>query len=348
MTATKWLTGKSSLIGLSPMDGITDCAFRSTQSNFAKPDFMFTEFVSAEGLVKGGVKLYDLLLFRSAQRPLIGQIFGKDPESFYKATVVLCHLGFDGIDLNFGCPAKTVTQHGGGAALIGTPDLALSLAKASQRAISDWVGGKVTLVDLGLNQRTLDVISRNLKFSGPPPSPIHPTFSIKTRLGLAESVLTTWIPQLLDLLPDFITLHGRTLKQGYSGQADWDSIHLAAGLTHNEGVPLIGNGDISSLGQARQYQSKYSVDGVLIGRAALGNPWVFSDTVPTWSDRFQALKYHMSEFQAAFPLRRLDPLRRVMLEYTKSHPHAKALRLKIVAISKPEDFLTLESEFVQA
>ncbi|MFA6603151.1 MAG: tRNA-dihydrouridine synthase family protein [Candidatus Shapirobacteria bacterium] len=345
---TKWLSGHTQLIGLAPMDGITDCAFRSTQAHIAKPDVMFTEFVSAEGLVRGGVKLYDLLLFRNGHRPIIGQLFGKDPDSFYKATVVLCHLGFDGIDLNFGCPAKTVIHHGGGAALIGTPELALSLARASQQAIADWLSGKVSLDNLDLNQKTKDVIVRNLQFSGPPSNAIHPTFSIKTRLGIEENVFTTWIPQLLALKPDFLTLHGRTLKQGYSGQADWDSIAQAANLAHQAGVPLLGNGDISSLSQAREYQSKYSVNGVLIGRFALGNPWVFSNALPTWPDRFNALKFHLTDFQSAFPLRRLDPLRRVMLEYTKSHPHAKALRLKIVAISKLEDFLSLESEFISA
>lgn len=95
----KWFNDKF-IIALSPMDGVTDEAYRQTQCFVAKPDVVFTEFVSAEGISRGGVKLYDQLLYSENERPIVGQIFGKDPDSFYKAAIILCHLGFDGIDLN--------------------------------------------------------------------------------------------------------------------------------------------------------------------------------------------------------------------------------------------------------
>lgn len=333
------------LVGLSPMDGITDFAFRSTQVHVAKPDLLFTEFVSSEGLVRGGVKLYDLLLYRPAHRPIIGQLFGKDAPSFYQSTVVLCHLGFDGIDLNFGCPAKTVTQHGGGAALIASPVLAAEIVKSARRAITDWSAGRVTLKDLKLNAKTLAVITRNLTFSRHTPVSGCPTLSVKTRLGVDSNQVNSWIPHLAALGLDFITLHGRTLKQGYSGTADWEAIRSAAELSRSFGVPLLGNGDITSLAQAQKYSAQYGVQGVLIGRSASGNPWVFSDHLPTWPDRFKAMKFHLRQFQLAFPDRRLDPLRRIFLEYTKFHPRAKILRSKIVTLTCASDILSLEPEF---
>ena len=155
------------IVGLSPMDGITDEAFRLTQCEIAKPDLIFTEFVSAEGLAHSAVKLFDTLLFSKEERPIIGQLFGKDPDSFYLAAVILCHLGFDGIDINFGCPAKTVTQHGSGASLIDKPELASQIIKSVQKAISDFASSKVTIKDLKLKEKALKVIDRNLKYSSP-------------------------------------------------------------------------------------------------------------------------------------------------------------------------------------
>ena len=156
---------KSNIVGLSPMDGITDEAFRQVQTKICKPDLMFTEFVSAEGISRGGVKLYDTLLFSSEERPIIGQLFGKDPDSFYKSAIILCELGFDGVDINMGCPAKTVTQHGSGASLIAKPNLAVQIIQSVKKGIDDWFLGKTKITDIGLNKKTLDVISRNKKYS---------------------------------------------------------------------------------------------------------------------------------------------------------------------------------------
>jgi len=153
------------IVGLSPMDGITDEAFRLTQCQITKPDLIFTEFVSAEGLAHNAVKLFDTLLYSSIERPIIGQLFGKDPDSFYIAALILCHLGFDGIDINFGCPAKTVTQHGSGASLIDKPELASQIIKSVQKAVSDFSKNKFTLENLKLKEKVLEVIKRNQKYS---------------------------------------------------------------------------------------------------------------------------------------------------------------------------------------
>lgn len=345
------LLKKGPIIGLSPMDGVTDEPFRLTQSHIAKPDLIFTEFVSAEGIAHGAVKLFDQLMFSSEERPIVAQLFGKNPDSFYTAAIILCHLGFDGIDINMGCPAKTVTQHGSGAALIDKPDIASQIIKSTQKAIADFTSGHVKLADLHLHQKTLDVITRNLNYSKSTidnrQSKHEITLSIKTRLGTTTSVVDTWIPFLVSHHPDFITLHGRTLKQGYSGQADWSEISKAVTICHQNGVPIFGNGDIANKKQALEYISEYQVDGILIGRAADGNPWVFSDNPQVdFQHKFSAMKYHAHKFVKIFPNRRFDPLRRVFLSYTRSHPRAKDLRSQIVTLTSIDQLLSLEPQFL--
>ncbi|MFA4827051.1 MAG: tRNA-dihydrouridine synthase family protein [Candidatus Shapirobacteria bacterium] len=339
---------KIPLIGLSPMDGITDEPFRLVQTRIAKPDLIFTEFVSAEGIAHGGLKLFDNLLYSPKERPIIAQLFGKDPDSFYQAAIILCHLGFDGIDINMGCPAKTVTQHGSGAALIAKPDLAVEIIKSVKSAISDYCSGKTKIADLKIKEKIEKVIDRNLKYSRLDPSTIRsrPSLSVKTRLGIDQSVITTWLPTILSTKLDFITLHGRTLKQGYSGLADWGEISKAAEIVHQLNTKIIGNGDIQTRQQGLDFCKKFNVDGILIGRSALGNPWAFSDITPTVSDKFNTAFLHAQIFLQVFPARRFEPLRRHFLAYASGLPHAKQLRQKLVLVNSLFEFQDLESDFL--
>jgi len=329
------------IVALSPMDGITDEAFRLTQCQIAKPDLMFTEFVSAEGLAHSAVKLFDTLLFSSLERPIIGQLFGKDPDSFYIAAVILCYLGFDGIDINFGCPAKTVTQHGSGASLIDKPELASLIIKNVQKAVLDFANNKVTLKDLKLKEKVYKVIERNNKYSEFT-GKIIPTISVKTRLGITTDTTDTWIPFLLSHHLDFLTLHGRTLIQAYAGIANWESIAKSAKLAHDANTIFFGNGDVESHSEALEYCQKYGVDGVLIGRAAMGNPWAFNDKNPDFKEKFSAMLLHAKNFTDIFPLRRFDPLRRHFLLYVSGHPHAKELRQEIVKLTSLDQLYLLE------
>lgn len=329
------------IVGLSPMDGITDGAFRLTQCQIAKPDLVYTEFVSAEGLAHSAVKLFDTLLFSKQERPIIGQLFGKDPDSFYIAAVILCLLGFDGIDINFGCPAKTVTQHGSGASLIDKPLVASQIIKSVQKAVSDFSQNKITLKNLKLKEKVEKVIDRNLKYSEFSDK-IIPTVSVKTRLGIVTDITDTWIPHLLSHNLDFLTLHGRTLKQGYSGQADWDLIAKAAKLAKKSNTIFLGNGDIKCRSQALEYCEKYDVDGVLIGRNAMGNPWAFNDREPDFRTKYSAMLLHAKNFTQVFPSRRFDPLRRHFLLYVSGHPEAKRLRQEIVKLTSIDQLYALE------
>jgi len=343
---------QSNIIALSPMDGVTDEAFRLVQTQIVKPDLIFTEFVSAEGISRGGVKLYDTLLFSPGERPIIGQLFGKDPESFYKSAIILCELGFDGVDINMGCPAKTVTQNGSGAALIGKPELAVQIIQSAKQGIDDWFSGKTKITDLGLNQKTLEVISKNKKYSNINVETHHdaslrrPTLSVKTRLGISEPIVDTWIPVLLSQPIDFLTIHGRTLKQAYAGQADWDQIQKVVNLAKGTGIKIFGNGDIQNRQQGIEYCQKYNVNGVLIGRAAGGNPWVFNDHIATPQEKFSAMLLHAQIFQEVFPHRCFDSLRKHFLLYTSDFPNAKSLRMKLVRLNSVKELLSLEEEFV--
>ena len=334
------------IIALSPMDGITDEAFRLLQTQIAKPDLMFTEFVSAEGISHGGVKLYDTLLFSSVEHPIIGQLFGKDPDSFYKSAIILSELGFDGVDINMGCPAKTVTQNGSGAALIGKPDLAVEIIQAAKKGIEDWFSDKTKITDLGLNQKTIDVINRNKKYSQIKDKKIKPTISVKTRLGTTESIIESWASLLLAQDLDFLTIHGRTLKQAYAGTADWSEIKKVVELAKNTKTKIFGNGDIKSKSQALEFCEKYGVDGVLIGRAACGNPWCFKGSTATPKERFSAMLLHAQLFKEVFPNRCFDSLRKNFLFYASGLVNAKQLRSKLVRLNSIEDLLQLEAEFL--
>jgi len=338
---------KTPIVALSPMDGITDEAFRLLQSKIAPVDLTFTEFVSAEGISHGGVKLYDTLLFSSQERPIIGQLFGKDPDSFYKSAIILCELSFNGIDINMGCPAKTVIQNGSGAALISKPELAISIIQATKKGINDYFSDKVKIIDIGLNQKTLDIINRNKKYSQVSTGKkIKPTISVKTRLGVTESTIDSWANLLLSQDLDFLTIHGRTLKQAYSGTANWSEIKKVVNLAKNIKTKVFGNGDIQSKSQALDFCQKYGVDGVLIGRGACGNPWCFNDYTATPKERFSAMLLHAQLFKEVFPNRRFDSLRKNFLFYASGLTNAKQLRSKLVRLNSIEDLLQLEGDFL--
>ena len=346
MNFQKRISQSSPLVGLAPMDGVTDYAFRQVQSKIAKPDVIFTEFVSADGISRGGVKLYDQLLFTPNQRPIVAQLFGKNPDTFYSSAIILCHLAFDGIDINMGCPAKTVTNHGSGAALIDQPQTASRLIKAVQSGVGDYFKSTTPLSSLHLPPKILKVISRNQKFSavkGKQSTP--PTISVKTRIGIDTPTTSKWISHLLKYNLDFITLHGRTLKQGYAGLADWQEIKKAALLAASTDTKLWGNGDLTSRSQALKFCQKYQTDGALIGRATGGNPWLFADTIPTFAQKFSTMLLHTQIYQQTFPHRRFDPLRRSFLEYSKGHPQAKKLRRQLVRLNSLPELLKLEEQF---
>ncbi len=335
-------------VGLAPMDGVTNQPFRLTQVQLCKPDVVFTEFVSAEGITRGGVKLFDELLYSKLERPIVGQIFGKDPDAFYQAAIILSHLGFDRIDINMGCPAKTVVEHGSGAGLIAKPQLASLLIKAAQAGIKDYLQGTKNALEVAFNNKTQEAIARNLSFSEFDPASDHRTnipLSVKTRVGIQDPTLEVWVEHLLTHNLDFITIHGRTLRQMYSGLANWELIALAKKLSLGTGTEVWGSGDVHTREQALEYGPKYGVDGVLIGRSAVNNPWCFDSRVGSLQERFQAMLLQTQNFIKVFPDRRLDPLRKIYLSYTNSLPNAKELRNKLIYVKSIGDLQSVAQSY---
>ena len=277
-----WNTLPQPIIGLAPMDGVTDAPNRTMHGLFGRPDIVMTEFTNVEGLWRGSDRIFRDFLYTPAERPVIAQIFGCRPEYFYKAAHVVCELGFDGLDINMGCPASSIANKGGGAALIRVPETAKEIIRASQQGVRDWANGQ-TLEDLELDpmriQRIRQMNEDRVRIWGDTAKierRLIPV-SVKTRLGVDSIVITDWVKDLLELEPANISIHGRTLAQHYKGNANWDAIAAAAEIVRQTDTLILGNGDVQSLYDASQRIRMSGVNGVLIGRATFGNPWLFQN-----------------------------------------------------------------------
>ena len=330
------------VVGMSPMDGVTDAPFRYMVAKYgraSKPsepgksskasyeggvDVIFTEFVSVDGLhfaegakkarmLKEFVKAGDLIKSepsKSSKSRLpfeIAQVFGNKPEFFVEAAKLVESLGFDGIDINMGCPAKNVSENGCGAGLIRTPKLAQEIILATKAATKLPV-------------------------------------SIKTRIGVSSvSEMEDWIEALCEVKPANISLHGRTLKQLYQGSADWEAIGRAAEIVHKNGLHILGNGDVASLSEAKEKVAKYGVDGVLIGRAAEGNPGIFlsENKLSEAGDMKMRLAWaveHAQVYEQVFKpqnpspddVRWFLPMRKHLAWYAHGFPGAAELRTKLM------------------
>lgn len=289
------------IIGLSPMDGITDPAFRAIVDEVGHPTVLYTEFISADGLARNSKALLRTFTSHPTETPLIGQLFGSDVGTMKEAVAILLDkTTVRGIDINMGCPNRHVARHGGGAALINTPKKAQELIIAVRE--------------------TLDAQNKPIGLS------------VKTRIGIDEIVTERWMQQLIDAHPDTIALHGRTLKQMYTGVAQWDEIGKAARLVRSAGITFLGNGDIDSRTTALERIKTYQLDGVLIGRGCLGNPWVFSDVMPTISMRIDAARKQCGYFNRLTPKANPLSLRKHLAWYIKGFPDAAKIRDRIMQI----------------
>jgi nifR3 family TIM-barrel protein len=268
-----WRDIPQPIIGLSPMDGVTDPAFRYIVARYGKPDVQVTEFINVDEVCHGGDSAWSQLHYAEIERPVVAQIYGADPDKFYQVAQVVCELGFDGVDINMGCPSKNVSARGCGAALIRNPALAREIIRAVQAGVQDWALGR-RIETVGLRpkvvERVLALASRGT------PQPRRPVpVSVKTRLGYDAVVIEEWVSILLEEQPAAISIHGRTLAQMYRGQADWAAIARAGKLIRQTATLVLGNGDVESMEELVRRVQDTHVHGVLIGRGALGNPWFF-------------------------------------------------------------------------
>ncbi len=228
---------------LAPMENVTDFVFREIIAQEAKPDVIFTEFTSADGLFsKGRNQTIHKLKYSPIQRPIVAQIWGNNPQKMYSAAKLVQDLKFDGIDINMGCPDRGIIRKGAGAGLIGNYKLTKEIIEAVKK--------------------------------GAPNLPL----SIKTRIGLDTVITEEWIGYLLRQKIHALTVHGRTAKQMSKGKANWKEVHRTTWIKDkiSPNTVLIGNGDITSYEQATKIYDTYSVDGIMIGRGIFANPWIFA------------------------------------------------------------------------
>lgn len=231
------------------MADVTDCAFRQIIAKYSRkgksgggPDVFWTEFVSADGLVsKGRNKLLIDLKYSEEERPIVVQLFGSHPENMRKAAKIVADLGFDGIDINMGCPDKAIEKQGAGSAHIKDPDLAQEIIRAT--------------IDGG---------------EGLP-------VSVKTRVGYNKDESETWIPKLINEDISALTIHARTRKEMSKVTAKWERVAKVVEIVKKSGkeILVIGNGDVSDLKDGAIKAEEFGANGVMIGRAVFGNPWLF-------------------------------------------------------------------------
>ena len=345
------------IIGLSPMDGVTDASFRFITAKHGSPDITFTEFVNVEAAFFAPHTLLRDLTYSEIERPVIAQIYGHTPELFYKVAHLVCELGFDGLDINMGCPAKKVATKGSGAALIRTPELARMIIQSARQGIRDWRDGQ-TLADLGIDT----VFSKE---NGPAnrlrggqemtAERCSIPLSVKTRIGYDDVVVEEWMETLLEENLAAITLHGRTLKQGYKGSADWEAIGRAVEIAKNSATLILGNGDLKDMEGVCRRVHETGVDGVLLGRAAQGNPWIFRAknqakqslrsgiTIHSPSialeERFRVLLEHSRHFEKYNLIRNFVGMRKHLAWYCCDSPGVAELRARMVRVNHIEEVI---------
>lgn len=249
-----WKNLKKPFFCLAPMSDVTDIAFRSILAKYGKNRenknrvVFWTEFVSADGLSNkfARKKLAHILKFKECERPIVAQVFGANPDNMKHACQYIASLGFDGIDINMGCPDKSVISQGAGSALIKNPPLARKIIQAAHS---------------GIESAGLSI-------------PV----SVKTRIGFSKEEIDVWIGELLKEDISALTIHLRTTKELSLVKADWNHIKKIKKLIKKNGkdVILIGNGDVVDIDDARKKYKDFGCDGVMIGRGVFGNPWFFS------------------------------------------------------------------------
>jgi len=296
---------------LAPMANVTDWAFRDIVAGCGKPDVFYTEFLSCDGILHDKKRFEKDLYFKKKEKPIVVQFFGSKPDNFYKCAQLAQELGFDGIDINMGCPDHSVEKQGGGASLIKNPELAVKIIKETIRG-----AGKLPV-------------------------------SVKTRLGYNKIEIKEWIPLLLKTGIVALTIHGRIRKEMSSVPAQWDKIGEVAEMAKDSGVLIIGNGDVMSLAEAKEKAEKYNLDGIMVGRGIFTNPWLFSGKeVSDPGERIKLLKKHVENFDKLWghpPAsgKNFNTLKRFFKVYIQGWPGAKDLRTELMMTKNKEEVLKI-------
>lgn len=304
---------------LAPMEDVTDTVFRRIISSVGHPHLYFTEFTNVDGFFSPGrTQVTQRLQFEQEEKPLIAQIWGMKPENYFKAAQELEKMGFDGIDINMGCPQKDVISKGACSALINNHSLAQEIIHATQEG-----AGKLPV-------------------------------SVKTRLGLKTNQREEWINFLLEQNLDALTIHGRTAAEMSIPPAHWDEIGEVVKMRDAKGLtlPIIGNGDVVSLKDAREKVEKYHVDGVMIGRGIFHNPWLFDENKVfedvTLQERIDLLLRHVALFETTWGnTKPFQILKKYFKIYIADFPGASDLRARLMETKNGDEVRNILSSLPQ-
>lgn len=301
---------------LAPMEDVTDTVFRRVVLETGGiPDLMFTEFTNVEGVQsRGREHVIHRLKYIEEERPLIAQIWGITPEDYYNTAKYILELGYDGIDINMGCPVKKIIKKGACSALIKNPALAKEIVLAVKEGVSEKI----------------------------------PT-SIKTRIGFNSINTEEWITFLLkECQPEALTVHGRTVKEMSSVPNHWEEIAKISLIReqYSPNTIILGNGDVMSLIEAYKKAEENNLDGIMIGRGIFHNPWLFNENLEyntiDKNIKINLLKYHLKLWNEEWgQIKNFAMLKRFIKIYIKDFDGAKEIRTSLMEI-KNLDELTKE------
>ncbi len=316
---------------LAPMADVTDVAFRSIISKYGKPDVTWTEFVSADGLVSGGreVLKYDLL-YSEKERPIIAQLFSSNPTKIREASKYCAELGFDGIDINMGCPDRSIEKQGAGAAMIKDMKKAGEIIGAVKDGIKD--AGK----DISV--------------------------SVKTRIGYNKNQIDEWVPFLLEQDIAALIMHARTRKEMSDVPARWEHVKEVVNIRNKMRVKtkIIGNGDVRDLKHGYELAKETGCDGVMLGRAIFGNPWLFNsisrnkinskiliNSTPTVEEKLKVMIEHTKLYEKLLgKVKNFATMKKHYKAYVNGFDGAKELRIKLMETNSYKEVKKIVKEFI--
>ena len=316
---------------LAPMADVTDAAFRRMIAKYSAheradgtiggPDVTWTEFVSADGLAlapeEGRKKLLADLIYSEEERPIVAQLFSSVPEHMESAARLCAELGFDGIDINMGCPDRSIERQGCGSAMIKNPENARAIIRAAKKGAGDV--------------------------------PV----SVKTRLGYNTDQLEEWLPELLKENPAVVTVHARTRKEMSKVPARWERVKRAVEIRDELGSDtlILGNGDALSLEDAKQKVADTGADGVMLGRAIFGNPWLFHPekdlSTVSLEERLRVMVEHTKLFVELLPHKNFAVMKKHYKAYVNGFDGAKELRMDLMETNTPEEVEHIVDEFLE-
>ena len=297
-----WEKLKKPILVLAPMADVTDAAFRRIIAKYGKPDVLWTEFVSADGLAlapeEGRSKLLKDLEYTEGERPIVAQFFTSKPEHMRKAAELARSLGFDGVDINMGCPDKSIEKQGAGASMMKNPSLAREVIRAAKEGAGNL--------------------------------PV----SVKTRIGYNKPELESWLPEILKEELAVVTVHARTRKEMSKVSAKWEFVKRAVEIRNElkSSTLIFGNGDVKDLEEAKLRVEETGCDGVMLGRAIFGNPWLFSERKDiSIQEKLKVLVEHTQLFEELLgKYKNFAVMKKHFKAYVKDFDGAGDLRAKLM------------------